>query len=235
MSKGQLKRAEAEMKKTMLIFKKNASVIKQSKALARKVATLSPQNMAVAIFSFFVMAASGVHKKGLRNMLESAPNYGVPIFGIKHQQRRKILEKLFPPEMQIDSLPSVMNAHHIEECRKILESESEPLMEEETDPLMEEMAIQIVETGILLEEAVPAGKLNVKKLNQSVKNLKPKKLTIEEQMELRARKFLNHFIERLRSQGIEGNENVVKYLKQLMDAVDRVRIGKGRVEKKNGK
>jgi hypothetical protein len=71
MSKNQLKRAEAEMKKTRLIFAKNASVIKQSKSLARKIASLSPPNMAVAIFSFFVMAASGVHKKGLRNMLES--------------------------------------------------------------------------------------------------------------------------------------------------------------------
>ena len=68
-SKSQMAAVEKEMKKTRLIFKKPKSVMKQVKALARKINSLSPSNMAVALLTFDVMTASGIHKKGLRNML----------------------------------------------------------------------------------------------------------------------------------------------------------------------
>ena len=207
---------EREMQKTRLIFKKNASVIKQSKALARKINSLSPPNMAVAIFSFFVMASSGVHKKGLRNMLES-------------------LEP--KPTIQIDSIVGSMDTHHIEQCRNILiedmESETEPLMEEESDPLLEEMAIQIEEMAFLLEEVAASGKLKVRDLNNEVKNIKPKTLSVKEQKRLRFHQFMKAFEERLKSIGIEGDENLSKFLQKMIGAVHRVKIGKRREEPKN--
>jgi|SaaInlStandDraft_3_1057020.scaffolds.fasta_scaffold29368_2 hypothetical protein len=70
-SKKQMAAVEREMQKTRLIFKKPEAVMKQVKALARKINSLSPQNMAVALLTFDVMTASGIHKKGLRGMLES--------------------------------------------------------------------------------------------------------------------------------------------------------------------
>jgi hypothetical protein len=201
MSKNQLKRAEAEMQKTRLIFKKNTSVIKQSKALARKVASLSPQNMAVAIFSFFVMAASGVHKKGLRNMLESL--YTKP---------------------KVDTILSVMNETQIEECRKILRedmgSEAESQMEEESDPLLEEMANLIVE----FEPSDSTGRLTVKNLNESAKIGKAK-LTVEDLKRQRFYKFLKIFEEKLASLNIVEDSEITKFLLSMTNAVHRVKFG----------
>ena len=213
MSKNQLKQAEVEMAKTMIMFKKNASVIKQSKSLARKVASLSPQNMAVAIFSFFVMAASGVHKKGLRNMLESLYT---------------------KPKIQIDSIVSAMDETQIEECRKILRedmgSEAElqmewvvSKMEEESDPLLEEMANLIVE----FDSSDFTGRLTVKILNEEAKIGKDK-LSVEEVKRQRLQrfyKFLKLFEEKMSSLNVVEDGEITKFLLMMINAVHRVKIG----------
>ncbi len=206
MSKNQLKRAEAEMSKTMLMFKKNAAVIKQSKALARKVATLSPQNMAIAIFSFFVMAASGVHKKGLRNMLES--QFTKP---------------------KVDTILSAMDETHIEECRKILredmESEpvTEPYLEEEWNPLLEEMANLIVE----FDSSDSNGRLTLAKLISEAKIGKDK-LSVEEvkkKKRIRFFEFLKKFEEKLASLNIVEDAEITKFLFSMTNLVHRLKIG----------
>lgn len=107
-----------------------------------------------------------------------------------------------------------------------------------------ESQMNVEELGLLLEELMlaaeqfdeevePSGNLTVRKLNEEVNKVKTNNLSVKEQKKLRFFQFFNLFEEKLRSLGIEGDDNIAEYLKKMTDAVYRVKIG-GR-SKDNGK
>jgi hypothetical protein len=117
----------------------------------------------------------------------------------------------------------------------------ESLMESRTfDSPMDNEELSLVWEDLMMEaehlddaEAVSSN-LTVRALNESVKKLQKKELSIKEQKRLRFYQFLKAFEEKLLIMGISGDAEVWRFLEIMISKVANISI-KNRREKGNGK
>jgi hypothetical protein len=133
--------------------------------------------------------------------------------------------------------------------RKMLETmelngDVEPLLESlmesrEFEPPMDNEELELVWSDLMLEveyldnAEVVSSNLNVRALNEEVKKLQKKELSIKEQKRLRFYQFLKAFEEKLLTVGISGDDAIWKFLDIMISKVANISI-KNRKEKGNG-
>ncbi len=106
-----------------------------------------------------------------------------------------------------------------------------PMDNEELELVWEDL---MLEAEILDDAEVEASRLNVRQLNDSVKNIQKKEISVKEQKRLRFYQFLKKFEEKLLTLNISGDAEVWRFLDIMISKVANISI-KNRKENENGK
>jgi hypothetical protein len=198
----------AEFQKNHVIMKKQKASIAKTRSTGRFVSALPADGWLTAIATFLIYALprdSGKVKKVLRKMLETMEPDG---------DVSPLLEPL-------------MDRHNLLMERR----EFEPPMDNEELALVWEDLM--MEAEHLDDAEVVSSNLTVRALNEEVKNLQKKELSIKEQKRLRFYQFLKAFEEKLLTVGISGDAEIWKFLDIMISKVANISI-KNRKEKGNG-
>jgi hypothetical protein len=199
----------AEFMKTHVIMKKQKQSIAKSRSCGRFVATLKPTSWFTAVATFLIYALprdSGKAKKVLRQLLETMEPDG---------DVSPLLEPL-------------MDRHNL-----LIEKRGfEPPMDSEELALVWEELMMEVEH--LDDAEVVSSYLTVKALNESVKALQKKELSVKEQKRLRFYTFLKKFEEKLLTMNISGDAEIWRFLDIMISKVANISI-KNRKEKRDEK
>lgn len=192
-----------DFKRSHLVMKKVKSAMGKMRSAGRYIAPLGPEQWLTSFCIFVINAlpssGGGKIKKALL----------------------KLLKEHYSPEEWANMEPLYETMIDDAQSQMLVEGYESPIDEESYEELMS--AVEQLD-----EEVASSGKLTVKKLNNEVRKVQRKKLTVKEQMRLRFHQFLKAFEEKLKSMGYEGDENLSKFLGKLINVVHRVNIGKGK-------
>ena len=204
----QMDKIRAEFMKNHMVMKKQKATVAKTKTAGRYASNLPPEGWLTAVATFLIYALprdSGKAKKILRKMLETmTPNVDVePLLETLMVRRELLMES----------------------------RDFDPTMDDEELELV--WADLMLEAEILDDAEVVSSTLTVRQLNDSVKNIQKKELSVKEQQRLRFYQFLKAFEEKLLTLGVSGDAEVWRFLDIMISKVANISI-KNRKEKEHG-
>jgi hypothetical protein len=202
-----------EFKKSSLVLKKNKAGLKKSASAARFAASLSSEQMMASVLTYLatIIALGSKHKAAVKAMLE-------------------------------DTLPDVDVEPLIGSLNGLVHDLQSPLMESEYDGEFDSLFWDLEPILLEMMEA-ESQKLSVAQLNEEVQKLKTKKavssdkstkeLSPKEQRLRRFYKFFTLFQNKMAEYQVQSDEKIAKFLTELINLVNRVRISKSNEEVKS--
>jgi hypothetical protein len=200
----QMDKIRAEFQKNHVIMKKQKASVAKTKSTGRFVSALPAEGWLTAVATFLIYALPRDSGKAKKTL-------------------RKMLETM---EINGDVEPLVEN---------LMESRYfyfEPTMDAEELALVWEDLM--MEAEHLDDAEVEPSRLNLRILNEEVKKIQKKTLSVKEQKKLRFYTFLKKFEEKLLTLKISGDAEVWRFLDIMTSKIANISI-KNREEKENGK
>ena len=195
----------AEFNKKYVVLKKQKQSLAKMRAAGRYIAAQNAE-MWLTSFAYFIInampsAGGGKIKKALL----------------------KLMQESHTPEEWFDLEPLYEEMIDDAQTQRVLEGFEDPMDNEQLEELLE---------ALIGEEVDTSPRLTVAKLNEAVKAVSKKnKLTARQLKFNRFAKFMDLFQKKLLSLGVQSDEDIFKYMNDLINVVHRIKIsGKAEVQ-----